>query len=93
MITDNVFPIFLAEERDVGPPRVSEFRGTGFRVNDNLLVTCLQVRLPCEQRAELLTAGVEAHILPALLRPPLNLGQNEPLGIRRIVRNQLRRGV
>jgi hypothetical protein len=37
---NDIFPIFLAEERDNEPPRLAQFRGTGFRLADDLLVTC-----------------------------------------------------
>jgi hypothetical protein len=37
---NDIFPIFLAKERDNEPPRVTQFRGTGFRLADDLLVTC-----------------------------------------------------
>lgn len=36
----DIVPILLAEEQDDGPPRLTAFCGTGFRVGGDLLVTC-----------------------------------------------------
>lgn len=40
VITNDVLPIFLAEPRENGPPRTIDVCGTGFRVANDLLITC-----------------------------------------------------